>query len=72
MVTTDLEMVTFTSEDRCDEKCPAQALAVARKGDSELMFCWHHKEKHFDALLNSDWEIIEDYETYASYGVKRG
>ena len=72
MVTTDLEMVTFTSDDRCDVKCPSQALAVARKEDLELMFCWHHKRENFDALLDDGWEIIEDVETYASYGVKTG
>jgi len=72
MEPTEIEMVVFTAEDRCDVKCPAQALAVARKDDLELMFCWHHKVENFDALMDLGWEIIEDYETYASYGVKTG
>lgn len=67
MVTENVEMVTFTSHDRCD-RCIAQALAVARKdGHADLMFCWHHKEKHGDALLDQGWEVIEDYEAYESY-----
>lgn len=65
-----LEMVAFTSDDICDVKCPAQALALAKKeGTGELMFCWHHKEEHGEALLDQGWEIVEDYETYASYSV---
>lgn len=64
---TDLEMVAFTAHDRCDA-CGHQALAVAKKdGRADLLFCMHHTQKHGDALLDQDWEIIEDYETYESY-----
>lgn len=71
MESTDLEMVTFTAYDRCDQ-CGVQALAIARReGFSDLMFCWHHKEEHGDKLLDTGWEIIEDYNTYESYRPQR-
>lgn len=67
MVTDDVEMVTFTAHDRCDG-CGVQALAVAKKeGHADLLFCWHHKEKHGERLLDLGWEVIEDYETYESF-----
>lgn len=67
MDSNDLEKVTFTAYDRCDA-CGVQALAIARKkGLTDLMFCWHHKEKNGDKLLDTGWEIIEDYSTYESY-----
>ena len=63
----NVEMVTFTAHDRCD-RCGVQALAVAKKDEhADLLFCWHHKEKHGDTLLDQGWEVIEDYETYESY-----
>lgn len=67
MESTELEMVSFTAYDRCDQ-CGVQALAKARhEGFTDLMFCWHHKEEHGEKLLDAGWEIIEDYATYESY-----
>lgn len=63
---TELDMVSFTAHDRCD-RCGHQALAVAKKGDLELMFCWHDKVKHEDALLKTGWTVIADHGTYESY-----
>lgn len=63
----ELELVKFTAWERCDG-CGHQALAVAKKeGHTDLLFCWHHKDKHGDKLLDEGWELIEDYETYESY-----
>ena len=67
MATTDVELVTFSGTDMCDLRCPAQALAKANREDDELFFCWHHKEQHFDALLNQGWTIVEDWETWERF-----
>lgn len=56
------EVVEFDATMRCDA-CQAQAFALARKsGLSELLFCLHHLKKHYDALLDNDWTVVEDYE----------
>lgn len=47
---------------RCD-KCAAQALSTARKGDYELMFCLHHTKQYYDALVLDGWNIIHDFES---------
>ena len=57
---TAIEMVEFKATDRCD-RCPAQAYALARKDGMTLHWCVHHKNKHFQALMDDDWEVIEDY-----------
>ena len=62
----ELDMETFDSNDRCD-RCGMQALAVARKEQLELKFCWHHKAENELALINGDWTVISDYLTYESY-----
>lgn len=60
MIDTDLPVIEFTAEDRCD-RCGAQAYAVAmREGLSDLLFCMHHRKRYFDALLDDGWTVIDD------------
>lgn len=56
------EAVIFDATMRCDG-CNARAIAVAQKSNkSDLLFCLHHLKKHYDALLEDGWYVIEDYE----------
>lgn len=50
-------MDTLTMIDRGD-CCAAQARVLVGKGSLRLMFCLHHFNKHQEALLADDWEII--------------
>ena len=55
----ELPVIALTLFDRCDG-CGAGAVMQANKGDDALLFCYHHKQKHEDALLNAGWEVVED------------
>lgn len=56
----DNPVIEFTAHDRCD-RCGAQAYTMATKeGCSELLFCLHHRNEHYDALLDQDWKVIDD------------
>lgn len=60
MIDTDLPVIEFTANDRCDA-CQAQAYAVAQKeGRADLLFCVHHRRKHYNALLDQGWMVIDD------------
>lgn len=61
----DLEtaVLEFTAHDRCDQ-CGAQAYSLARKDEapSDLLFCIHHRKKHYETLIDEGWEVVDDYE----------
>jgi hypothetical protein len=61
----DLKLVKFTAADRCD-RCGAQAYALAQREDmpQPLLFCGHHRKRHFDALVENDWLVVDDYEAW--------
>lgn len=63
MVDTDLPLIDFTAEDRCD-RCGAQAYTMAQHEDmaSELLFCLHHAREHRNDLVDEGWTVIDDYE----------
>lgn len=62
MIDTELPMISFTALDRCD-RCGAQAYAVASQpGRADLFFCIHHRRENYDALLDSGWTVVDDYE----------
>lgn len=41
----------LTAEDRCD-RCGAQAYAVSQHGTARLLWCGHHYQEHFDAIVD--------------------
>lgn len=62
MIHEDLPLIEFTAQDRCD-RCGAQAYSMARHEEySSLLFCLHHRKQHYDMLLDSGWEVVDDYE----------
>jgi len=52
--------MAFRKTDRCD-RCGAQALMLAMKGDLDLLMCAHHGRMHLDKLVLEGWEIDEDF-----------
>lgn len=62
MIDFDNPVIAFSALDRCD-RCGAQAYSVAQKdGKADLLFCLHHRKEHFDALLDDEWTVTDDYE----------
>lgn len=53
------ETMALRTSDRCD-RCSAQALYHAIKGDQDLLFCGHHGNRHMDALVMSGWEVLDE------------
>lgn len=53
-------VMVFTTFDRCDG-CGAQALSAAQKeGKTDLLFCLHHRKRHYDALILDGWTVVDD------------
>lgn len=62
MIDTELPMIDFLANDRCD-RCGAQAHSLARmNGKPELLFCSHHFREHYGKLLDDGWEVVCDSE----------
>lgn len=56
-MTTALEVKPLTLHDRCDQ-CGVAAQVRVRKvdnADAELLFCGHHKNANFAALVLKGW-----------------
>lgn len=52
--------VQLNAYDRCDQ-CGVQALVRVHKVDNaaaELLFCGHHKNEHFEALVLDGWSFV--------------
>ena len=63
MIDTEAPMIEFSALARCD-RCGAQAYTAAQKeGYADLLFCLHHRRESFEALLDSGWTVVDDYES---------
>lgn len=62
MVDTELPMIEFTANDRCD-RCGARAITICQHDEyGELLFCGHHRREHAQNLIDEGWTIVDDYE----------
>lgn len=55
----DTPMIALNALDRCD-RCNARAVTEATKEDLTLLFCYHHKQIHTNALVDKDWTVVDD------------
>lgn len=62
-------VIEFTAMDRCDG-CGAQAYTLARRDNSELLFCANHSRRARQKLFDDDWEIIDDASGLEAIGYK--
>ncbi len=58
-MTTALVLAPLNAHDICDTGgCPAQAKVRVHKASAELLFCGHHKDEHFEALVLEGWSFV--------------
>lgn len=63
-------VLDFSAMDRCS-RCNAQAVSLAQHEKfGEFLFCMHHRRDHYDHLLETGWEIIDDMARFEELGVK--
>lgn len=62
MIDVDNPVIELTAADRCESKCGAQAVVLARNEDidHEMLFCAHHARDHRDKLLDLGYALITD------------
>lgn len=59
MIDSERPVIELTGADRCD-RCGAQAIVLAERNETELLFCAHHAREHRDKLMEVGYTLVTD------------